>query len=496
MVYTGDCIGWMRTIPSNSIHAFISDWPSGKGFMGRAWDKSKGGKKQWTEWMRDVMLESYRVMLPGAYGFAWSSTTTDHWAKNALDDSGFIIVDTVYHMYLTGFPKSHNISMAIDDYLGVEREKVWIPIEHVRNPKSIAGGHGVEGGDRPYMQEAKKNGGHWMKSNKPVSPESLKWDGYGTRLKPGVEGWILFQKPVEKTFANNVLRHGVGGLNIRGCRIGDDPGGWGGGNGFANTHAASEYGGMREGDPRPVEGKWPANVVFSHHQDCLPNDDNTSINIRECVPECQVLEASRQINKDISKFYYVPKPDRTERDAGLSSIPSTLMQRVNPGGFEHDPKFASIIVKNDHETVKPIDLMRYLCRLITPPGGTILDPFSGSGTTGIGAILERFSYIGVELRPDHSRNSRHRIWYWNQDVSVKTQSCDSQREDSGLVQEIFGQVPVRGDSTYSNRDCSINNGDMESTGSIGLPLPSTHTTMDQSIIGFLGQPNFFTGVIE
>lgn len=287
-----------------------------------------------------------------------------------------------------GFPKSLDISKAIDKKLGAEREKVRIPASKVRNPKSINGGHGVEGGDRPWMRTALEKGFHEMDGNTPVTPEAKQWEGWGTCLKPANEPIVLARKPLsEKTIAENVMKWGTGGINVDGCRIGTDIVGWGG-------RPSSGYSGGLDtdtsGKPRPVEGRFPANVILDE-------------------------EAGRMLDeqhKGASRFFYCAKASKKERNMGLEDMPEVVRndgrdETLASGNMPHNR--GNVPKKNHHPTVKPIKLMEYLITLITPPNGIVLDPFLGSGTTALAALnLGRF-FIGIELNEEYCEIARRRI---------------------------------------------------------------------------------------
>ena len=426
-VYTGENIPILQTMQPNSVHCVATDppyglrplpmavivealtaWLSGqpyltkqKGFMNQTWDTFVPGPECWKE--------CFRVLLPGGNLGSFSSTRTMDILGIAIRLGGFELRDTADHetlrwFYGTGNPamKNANVSLLIDNHLGVEREKIQVPFKTVRNAAVVNGGHGTDGGDRPWMQRAEETGFHETSDANPVSDEAKAWDGYGTALKPCWEPVLLMRKPLEGSIAENVLKHGTGTLNVKGCLIGDDVVGWCGKNGHANSHSASRYGGMGAGEPRPRVGRWPGNLWLDHHPDCQES----------CVSGCPRLELDTQGAPDIfPTFKYQGKPSRAERDLGLDG-PSRKRQRVNGGhGFADDPKYADTSMLNDHETLKSVEFMRWMLKLICPPGGTVLDPFCGSGTTGIAAVLEGFNFVGIELRPHHAENARKRIQY-------------------------------------------------------------------------------------
>src|SRR5690606_34642975 len=289
----------------------------------------------------------------------------------AIRLGGFEIRDCLQWLYGSGFPKSLDVSKAIDKMAGAEREKIRVPASKVRKPKSIQGGHGIPGGDRPWMREALKRGYHELDGDVPVTPEAKQWKGRGTHLKPANEPIILARKPLsEPNVAANVLKWGTGALNIDGCRI---PTGKMLGRFPANIILDEEaaamldgQSGIRQGGARPAR-RGPGTKGYHG----WPNGTNDGVRI-----EYESGGASR--------FFYVAKASRSERTMGGK-------------------------VENNHPTVKPIKLMRYLCRLITPPGGIILDPFAGSGTTLIATVQEGFNVIGIEREPEYCNIIRQRM---------------------------------------------------------------------------------------
>ena len=195
-IIQGDALAVLRTLESGTADALLTDPPAGIGFMGKEWDSDKGGRREWIAWLAGVMGEARRVLKPGAHGLVWALPRTSHWTATALEDAGFEVRDVLTHLFGSGFPKSLDISKAIDKTLGAERSKIRIPADQIRNPKVIKGGHGVDGGDRPFMVEARKNGFHEAVSDEAVSDEAVRWAGWGTALKPANERWILCRNPI------------------------------------------------------------------------------------------------------------------------------------------------------------------------------------------------------------------------------------------------------------------------------------------------------------
>lgn len=396
----GDCLKILKRLEDHSVDSLVTDPPAGIAFMNKSWDSDKGGRENWVRWMAEVMTEVRRVLKPGAHGLVWAIPRTSHWTAWALEEAGFEIRDRVSHLFGTGFPKSHNISKAIDKAAGAER---------------------VVLGKNPNWRPAKRHRAmfdKWQDSGKqaemnitvPSTPEAQKWDGWGTALKPACEDWWLIRKPLgEKTVSKNVLKWGTGGLNLDGCRIGtqkrtNSPG--------SPTSASrksrveqgyrSDYG-VGPGSPGgAVQGRFPSHVVFSHTPYCT--DD-------QCDIECAVKRLDCQSgvaypSGGVSRFFYCAKPSKKERNMGLEGLE---VHRYGPGiGGGKDPN-APAVDKNHHPTVKSIALMSYLIRLITPPNGLVLDPFMGSGSTGFAAKKEGFDFIGIEMESDYFEIAKKRM---------------------------------------------------------------------------------------
>lgn len=405
-LYEGDCLEVMRQLPGNSVDAVVTDPPyglsrepdieevlrhwlagddykhRGGGFMGKTWDSFVPGPAVWRE--------VFRVLKPGGHILCFAGTRTVDLMGISLRLGGFEIRDCLQWLYGSGFPKSLDVSKAIDKKLGAEREFIC------ENPNARPNSqpkYSLDGQNKNFQIRVQP-------ITAPATPQAKQWEGWGTALKPAVEPIILARKPLsEATVAENVLKWGTGALNIDGCRIGENAG-------WCYPHGRGGKGwGGRESLSRnltvPIsanKGRWPANVLLDEEAAAMldeqsgirqggarparrgpgtkgyhgwPNGTNDGVRI-----EYESGGASR--------FFYVAKASRSERTMGGK-------------------------VENNHPTVKPIKLMRYLCRLITPPGGTVLDPFAGSGTTLLAAIQEGFSAIGIEREPEYCEIIRRRM---------------------------------------------------------------------------------------
>ena len=358
----GDCLELLRTLPDNSVDAVVTDPPYGLSFMGKRWDYDVPSE--------DIWRECLRVLKPGGHLLAFAGTRTQHRMAVRIEDAGFEIRDMIAWVYGSGFPKSHNLDGA--------------------------------------------------------------WHGWGTALKPALEPITVARKPLVGTVAENVLEHGTGALNVDGCRVDAADSEW--------TATKSPTGTFSQ-EHRPwkdkltgVEvvsggkgGRWPANLIH-----------NGSEEVVELFPVTGPAKAGGKSGADpgmwsgkkqsergghndnggsAARFFYCAKASKADRDEGCEGmeakgkgardgerVSNTLKGPTN--ALRPD---SATISRNHHPTVKPTDLMRYLCRLVTPPGGVVLDPFMGSGSTGKAAILEGFRFIGCEREAEYLDIARARI---------------------------------------------------------------------------------------
>lgn len=348
---------------------------STKGFMGQTWD---GGDVAFDP---ATWAEVYRVLKPGAHLVAFSGSRTYHRMVCAIEDAGFEIRDQLAWVYGSGFPKSHDVSKAIDRMAGAERECT-------RPGVVVTGGYGDDwavnsSSDRPRFDA-------------PATPEAEQWQGWGTALKPAWEPIVLARKPLsEKSVAANVLQHGTGAINIDAARIATDeltP--------RNNNNTATIYEKGFEGTPKTIEpsplGRWPANIIHDGSEEVLAGFPDSKSTGGQAS-----LGAFR--NGDV---YGKGKDIREKRDPGLGDEGSAARFFYCA---KADASERHIGGKNDHPTVKPVGLMRWLVRLITPKGGTVLDPFAGSGSTLIAADREQFNAIGIELSEEYAAIAQQRL---------------------------------------------------------------------------------------
>lgn len=367
-------------LPENCVDAIVCDPPAGIGFMGKGWDGDKGGRLQWIAWLAETMAASYKALKPGGHALVWAIPRTSHWTMTAMEELGFEIRDVVTHLFGSGFPKSANVSKFIDSSLGA-----------------------------------------------PGSPEAAQWEGFGTALKPAAEFWILCRKPLgEKTLAKNVLKYGAGALNIDACRVGTDDTrspsgsrpdtGWGMGEGVMAGSAC---------------GRWPANVTLDESAAAMLDEQGPKSKPKKGRKGARGgngfpgYDDTKSAGADgtwpadpgggASRFFYVAKPAKSEKDAGLEHlgiVTATDMtgRKEGSAGIKHAGAGARRGTRrNSHPTVKSVALMTWLIKLIAPPGGIVLDPFAGSGTTGVAAILSGFRFIGCEFSEEYLPITEGRI---------------------------------------------------------------------------------------
>jgi len=371
-VHGGDCVAWMNEQAADSLDAIVCDPPYELGFMGKSWDGT-GVAYDPATWRTAL-----RVLKPGGHLVAFGGTRTYHRMVVGIEDAGFEIRDQLAWLYGQGFPKSLDVSKAIDKAAGAER----LPTGE-RNPN-------VERSHRSKSVNYAVNRGS-ADVTAPATDAARAWDGWGTALKPAHEPIVLARKPLDGTVADNVQKWGTGALNIDGCRVGADGGTAGAGRGSGND-------GM---------GRWPANVALDPEagdmldQQSGVGKDGVAVNRNRSGKRPQrVAGVPENIGstEDVgyggaggaSRFFYCAKPSTRERDAGCDAGVGALRDagRGRQGG-------------NTHPTVKPVALMRWLVRLVTPPGGTVLDPFAGSGTTGVACLLEGVPVILIEKEAPH-----------------------------------------------------------------------------------------------
>lgn len=481
----GDCRDSMRAMDAESIDAIVSDPPYGLSFMGKGWDHGVPGQDFW--------IEALRVAKPGAHLLAFGGTRTFHRLVVAIEDAGWEIRDCLMWVYGSGFPKSLDVSKAIDKRGGVHAGFVEfrdaVKENMKRNGVSRAQlqdalgnfmlSHYLTAGSQPavpnlrdyrIIRDTVRLGDEWdhlfddeatrevvgtaknttlavapgqgterpqteLNITAPATEAAKAWQGWGTALKPAYEPIIMARKPLTGTVAANVLRHGTGAINVDGCRVAttDD----------LTTHSrGAGYDGPAFGHMNPLPtrkqpgqeaGRWPANVILTHAPGC-GDECATGCPVAALDAQSGILPVSRGGGNGYacsifgtdtqktrakgvvgfgdtggaSRFFYCAKASKADRDEGCDGLDAK--KRTDGRDSEHHTGHLPTTERsNHHPTVKPTDLMRYLCRLVTPPGGTVLDPFMGSGSTGKAATLEGFSFVGCELQPEYMAIAEARI---------------------------------------------------------------------------------------
>ena len=401
VIHTGSNLDVLPTLPDNSVDSIVTDPPYELGFMGKSWDSTG------IAYNVGLWRECLRVLKPGGHILAFSGSRTYHRMACAIEDAGFEVRDQMMWVYGSGFPKSLNVAKAIDAHVrcgGSSSRKL-------RQTEQETGGESYElkGVNNGILGEKKT----WdRKEWKPATEQAKPWDGWGTALKPAHEPIVLARKPLEGTVANNVLKWGVGGINIDATRVCVECG---------NDDATELLHKCMDCLEDEQKGRFPANLMHDGSQqvlDLFPYSksngganggklgDRTYGKYKNETPAANAGGLSDE--GSAARFFYCPKTSKEDRKEGCEAlkdkewktdgacIPERGERPFNPS-------------KNNHPTVKPTELMRYLCRLITPPGGTVLDPFNGSGSTGKAAVLEGFNYVGIELSPEYVSIAEARI---------------------------------------------------------------------------------------
>jgi DNA modification methylase len=425
----GNCLDRLKDLDDNSVDSIVTDPPYGIDFMGKKWDYDVPSTEIWEQ--------ALRVLKPGGYLLAFAGTRTQHRMAVRIEDAGFEIRDMIAWVYGSGFPKSHNISKSLDKMVGAEREVI-------SEKKTNSGGMAhisktnAEHGFRPNAYTGNsddKTAQNVIQVTAPATDEAKKWDGWGTALKPALEPITVARKPLEeKTVAANVLKYGTGGINIDASRIPTNPdvddARLGGNGSWKTDKASANVGhGSIKGDniSSSEQGRFPANLIHDGSEEVtelFPNSKSCS-SPSKAKPEGTIFGGARTQgaiypgdNGSAARFFYVPKTSKKDRNDGLDNfIPkATASSEFRPNhaekadnGEDGNPYGRWTPTQNNHPTVKPTDLMRYLVTMVTPKGGTTLDPFMGSGSTGRGAKLGGFNFIGIELDPDYLEIAKARI---------------------------------------------------------------------------------------
>lgn len=383
-LHCGDCLDALEAIAPNSADSGVTDPPYGLGFMGKAWDHGVPGVLYWKQVLR--------VLKPGAHLLAFGGTRTYHRMVCAIEDAGFEIRDMVSWLYGSGFPKSLDVSKAIDKAAGAEREHIATgdPVKRM-----------IPGADQHKAGWEKNNGRVYVPGESvPATDAAREWDGFGTALKPACEPIVLARKPLsESTVVANVLKWGTGVLNIDGCRVAASPDDVERAavpqpmmrpDGKDSGHALGASVG-RSGQRFDMSaGRWPANVIHDGSDEVVGAFPDTN--------------APGGYPADKAAFGY-NGADRKQRGERFTFDDGGCAARFfYTAKADSDDRLGS-----KHPTVKPVDLIQYLVRLVTPPRGLVLDPFAGTGTLGEACIRERMRAILIEREPEYQDDIRRRM---------------------------------------------------------------------------------------
>jgi DNA modification methylase len=410
-----DCLLILTKLASDSIDSIVTDPPAGIGLQGFDWDQDRGGRDQWVQWLTSIMKECLRVLKPGAHGFVWALPRTSHWTATALENAGFEIRDIVTHIFGSGFPKSMDLEKSIARAKHLDLDLLYQATAWIRERRDELG---LTNAELDQIAEIKGGASHWTAkppSNQPAVPTLERWQllekvlgpapawmmplllpahtkgendelaktwkGWGTGLKPASEHWILIQKPIASPSVGiNLLKHGTGALNIDACRIPTTTK-------IPDARLLPFKGGRflweKSSTPRTQvykahpQGRHPANLLLTK------NYDTGNCPVR-------ILDEDSYNNRKISEYFKVFPPDRP------------FIYSKKASGLEKGES-------NIHPTVKPLKLMQYLTKLITPPGGVVLDPFMGSGSTGVACLKENFRFIGIEKSEEYFEIAKARL---------------------------------------------------------------------------------------
>jgi len=427
----GDSVDKLKELEDNSVDSIVTDPPYGLSFMGKKWDYDVPSQ--------EIFEECLRVLKPGGYLLSFAGSRTYHRMAVRVEDAGFEIRDQIMWIYGSGFPKSMNIGIQVDKKLGNQREVVG---EKVRGDVEKAKENGAGYLADPANRNNTKQFGYGTQT---ITKGNSEWEGWGTALKPAHEPIVMARKPLsEKTVVNNVLEWGTGGINIDESRISTDEVITNHSRGAESAISKGKYGDSKEQEthqtPSQTLGRFPANIILDKEAGRILDEqtgelstvgspkkiDNSKTSIFGAgVPGFQMYGDKG----GASRFFYCPKTSKTDRNEGLDEFEDKYYAAGNQAKAElkrGNVEFNSNkgkgkderhnhnqvgVSKNNHPTVKPTDLMLYLIRLITPKGGTTLDPFMGSGSTGKAAVRGGFDFVGIEREKEYMEIAEARIQY-------------------------------------------------------------------------------------
>lgn len=470
LLLNGDCLDVLKELPDNSVDSIVTDPPYGLGFMGKQWDtfdntqfgiKGNEGendlkiKKNFNilpryctdglyDFTKQWATECLRVLKHGGYLLSFSGTRTYHKICMGIEDAGFEVRDMIEWVYGSGFPKSLNVAKMIEGKLVLGSANTTA-FKHLKGERAdIVNGYTkmeFEQGNKPANYNDTENGGSVIKPEF-TTEEAKKWNGYGTALKPAHEPIVMARKPLaEKTVAENVLKYGTGGINIDGSRVGSTEK-------LARpfNEANNQTFGKYETFGNPIEpiGRFPANLIHDGSEEVLKEFEKAGISksqtgsnkgagfqnefvggiakggielqrYSDSGTSARFFKTCEFTEEDYAPFFYTAKASRGERNEGCDDLedkPAGMAMKDDKFTREHmgnTPASERKPVKNNHPTVKPVKLMEYLIKLVTPKGGVVLDPFAGSGTTGLACIKEGMNYILIEKELEYIKIATARL---------------------------------------------------------------------------------------
>lgn len=388
----GDCLIKLKELEDNSIDAIVTDPPYGLSFMGKKWDYDVPQVEVWQECLR--------VLKPGGYLLSFAGTRTQHRMAVNIEDAGFEIRDVIAWVYGSGFPKSLNIGKAVDKLQGKEVKTTYVP-----NHKNDKYGKGMGGG---------------VTDNTPSDNE---YNGWGTALKPALEPITVARKPIEGTVAENCLKWGVGGINIDGCRVGTEDITINRHSGYNSNSLVESTKGKWKGEQEQISGRFPANLIHDGSEEVVglfpqtkpskPRYDNRE---KQVLANTNFVHGSGSELSDsggsAARFFYCAKASKRERNIGCEGLELTRHadRNIDDGVGGDNPRNRTNTPKqNFHPTVKPLALMEYLVKMVSREGQVVLDPFMGSGTTGMACKKLNRDFVGIEMMEEYMEIAKARI---------------------------------------------------------------------------------------
>ncbi|CAB4141900.1 DNA methylase N-4/N-6, partial [uncultured Caudovirales phage] len=487
-IHNAECLAFMRTLPSNHVDAIVTDPPYELGFMGKTWDKSGIANNV------EMWAEALRILKPGGHLLAFSGSRTYHRMTCAIEDAGFEVRDQIMWVYGSGFPKSMDVSKAIDKMDAAEEQKArrfrftaWVKAQGVTAKQideatgTMMGNHYTTHPTQPAImtREHLEDCRHlfvevpdWIEKECDIrsvesknfaerevvgynvgvdttkqsiacasaaqgfetstrrefaittanTEEARRWQGWGTSLKPAHEPICVARKPLEGTVARNVLTWGTGAVNVDGCRVEGAPPSVP--QPVFNSPTGRTYG-MKTGEGRNGEmsnalGRWPANLIHDGSEEVVALFPETTSGggdrngaqkwwFLNGVGDTGTPRPFDANSGSAARFFYCAKASKRDRDEGCEGLEAKKAGAMSGIETREGKPTNHHVRTNHHPTVKPCDLMRYLCRLVTPPGGLVFDPFTGSGSTGKAAVLEGFDFLGCDMTPEYVDIARARI---------------------------------------------------------------------------------------